>query len=139
MNTDELIINKDMLHYMQKLSAHKNTSDNYTDDIFKNNVLENINKSVHNGNYYMLDKYGLIIRKNFQNSRKSAFGWKYNKNNEPINIHVSDILLQTSSNKIQEITLQQLKRQFPLLFNPPRGIIYKIYNAIYPDINLDEL
>ena len=86
-----------------------------------------------------LDKYNLPIRKNFQDSRKSAFGWKYNSNQEPINIHINDILLQTESQDILKITLQQLKTQFPTLFKPPRGIIYKIYSTEFPDINIDEL
>ena len=135
----EIIINQDMLEYMLKLSKCKIVTDEHKDELFNPERLEFMNKSVRNGNYYMIDKYGLLIRKNFQDSKKTAFGWKYNDQNEPINIHINDILLQTNSNQIREITLQQLKNQYPNLFKPPRGTIYKVYSVLYPEINLEEL
>lgn len=131
--TKEVVINKDILAYMQKVLESKVKTDKIKNDLFDPNELKFINDSVHNGNYYMLDKYGFVIRKNFQNYKKSAFGWRYNDNNEPINIHIKDILLQTNSEQIKEITLQHLKHQFPNLFKPPRGTLYKIYSNISPD------
>ena len=135
----DITINQDMLNYMIKISQSKVITDERKNELFDPNKLAFINKSVRNGNYYMVDKYGLPIRKNFQDSKKTAFGWKYNSNNEPINIHIGDILLQTNSDQIQEITLQQLKNQYPNLFKPPRGTIYKIYSTLYPEIDLETL
>ena len=134
----ELVINQEMKDYMQKLAENKIKSDQFKDELFNPNELKIVNSSVHNGNHYMLDKYGLVIRKKFQNSKKTAFGWRY-YNDEPINIHISDLLLQTNSSDIQVITLQQIKHQFPNVFNPPRGIIYKIYSNIFPEIDLNSL
>ena len=134
-----LIINKEMLAYMKKISESKIITDKIKNELFDPDELKIVNDSIHNGNFYMLDKYGLVIRKNFQNSKKTAFGWKYNENNEPINIHIGEILLQTNSDQIREITLQQLKHQYPNLFKPPRGMIYKIYSNMFPEINLEKL
>lgn len=132
-------INNDMLEYMDSILKINKANNEIKDELFTGKVLKYVNSSIRNGNYYMLDKYGLPIRKNFQDSKKSAFGWRYNENQEPINIHINDILLQTDSQDIQKITLQQLKTQFPTLFKPPRGIIYKIYASEFPDISIDEL
>lgn len=135
----DLVINKEMLVYMKKISESKIITDKIKNELFDPNELKIVNDSIHNGNFYMLDKYGLVIRKNFQNSKKTAFGWKYNENNEPINIHIGEILLQTNSDQIREITLQQLKHQYPNLFKPPRGTIYKIYSNVFPEINLEKI
>ena len=133
------ILNEPMIDYMDSILKINKNNNIIKDELFTGETLECVNSSIRNGNFYMLDKYGLPIRKNFQDSRKSAFGWKYNANQEPINIHINDILLQTESDDIQIITLQQLKTQFPTLFKPPRGIIYKIYSTEYPNINIDAL
>lgn len=135
----DLIINKEMLSYMQKIFKSKVITDKIKNELFDPNELKIVNDSVHNGNFYMLDKYGLVIRKNFQNSKKNAFGWKYNDDNEPVNIHIGELLLQTNSNQIREITLQQLKHQYPNLFKPPRGVIYKIYSKLFPEIDLEKI
>lgn len=132
-------INTNMLQYMDSILKINKANNEIKDDLFTGKVLKCVNSSIRNGNYYMLDKYGLPIRKNFQDSKKTAFGWKYNSNKEPINIHINDILLQTESQAIQTVTLQQLKTQFPTLFKPPRGIIYKIYAAEYPNISVEDL
>ena len=133
------ILNESMIEYMDSILKINKTNNIIKDELFTGDVLDCVNSSIRNGNYYMLDKYGLPIRKNFQDSRKSAFGWKYNSEQQPINIHINDILLQTESDDIQIITLQQLKTQFPSLFKAPRGIIYKIYSTEFPEINIDAL
>ncbi len=139
MSSDDININPDMLNYMNSILAVKVKTDERKDQLFDPSELPVVNSGVRNNNYYMLDKYGLVIRKDFQNNKKSAFGWRYNSDNEPINIHIDNILLQTNSNNIRDITLQQLKHHYPSLFNPPRGVIYKIYSTTFPDINLDNI
>ena len=124
---------------MLKISQSKIITDERKNEIFDPAKLEFMNKSVRNCNYYMLDKFGLVIRKNFQDSKKTAFGWRYDTDNQPINIHINDILLQTNSSQIRDITLQQLKNQFPSLFKPPRGTIYRVYSVVFPEIDLDKL
>ena len=133
------IINDPMASYMKSILKINASNNEYKDSIFTKDALECVNSSVHNSNYYILDRYGLPIRKNSQDSKKTAFGWRYDSNNEPLNIHIPEILLQTESPDIQTLTLQQLKQSFPTLFKPPRGIIYKIYATIYPDFKLEDL
>ena len=133
------IINQNMLNYMHSILKINNNNNKIKDEIFTNKTLKCVNSSIRNGNFYILDKYGLPIRKNFQDSKKTAFGWKYNNEQEPINIHIDDILLKTESKDIQRLTLQQLKIQFASLFKSPRGIIYKIYSNEFPDIDLENL
>ena len=133
------IINNSMKKYMSKILKINASNNEYKDSLFTGKTLSYINSSVRNSNFYMLDKYGLPIRKTAQDSKKTAFGWRFNEDNEPINIHISDLLLATNSSDIQMITLQQLKQSFPSLFKKPRGIIAKIYDKEFPKINLDQL
>lgn len=135
----ETIINPAMLSYMSSILKINASNNEYKDNLFTGKTLACVNSTIRNNNFYMLDKYNLPIRKNNQDSKKTAFGWRFNESNEPVNIHISDILIQTNSPDIQKITLQQLKQQFPTLFKPPRGIIFKIYNSEFPDMKIDEL
>ena len=130
------IINEQMKTYMKTIIKINDKNNNYKDNLFSGNTLKCVNSTIRNENYYMLDKYGLIIRKNSQDSKKTAFGWKYNEQHEPINIHIPDLLLSTNSPDIQKITLQQLKQQFPNVFKSPRGIAYKIYTNEFPDYDI---
>ena len=133
------IINEQMKSYMKTIIKINNKNNDYKNNLFSGDTLECVNSTIRNDNFYMLDKYGLVIRKNSQDSKKTAFGWKYNEQHEPIDIHISDLLLQTNSPDIQKITLQQLKQQFPNVFKSPRGIVYKVYINEFPDYNINEM
>lgn len=132
-------INASMEKYMSDLMNKKGKSDEAVDTQFNNERLQFANKSVKNGNFYIIDKYHLIIRKNEFNNKKSAYGWVYDENKEPINIHIDSILLKTQSDDITMITLQQLKREYPTLFKSPRGMLFKIYSTINLGIDIDKL
>ena len=134
-------ININMLHYMNHILKINKTNNEMKDEIFTGKDLKCVNSSIRNNNFYTFDKYKLPIRKSCQDSKKTAFGWRYNENQEPINIHIDNILLQTESKDIQKITLQQLKQQpaFANLFKPPRGIIYKIYSSEMPELNIENI
>ena len=134
----ETEIDPDMKQYMDMLANNKVRYESVKSNLFDPNKLKMVNASVRNDNYYMLDKYGLVIRKECQNSKKTAFGWKYYED-EPVNIHIGDLLLKTNSKDIQIITLQQIKEQFPTVFNAPRGVIYKVYSEMFPNIDLNNL
>ena len=134
----ETEIDPDMKQYMDMLANNKVRYESVKSNLFDPNKLAMVNKTVRNDNYYMLDKYGLVIRKECQNSKKTAFGWKYYED-EPVNIHIGDLLLKTNSKDIQIITLQQIKEQFPTVFNAPRGVIYKVYSEMFPNIDLNNL
>ena len=133
------IINHSMESYMASILKINASNNEYKDQLFTGKTLSYVNSSIRNNNYYMLDKYGLPIRKNAQDSKKTAFGWKYDSSQDPVNIHIDDLLLATNSSEIQSLTLQRLKQSFPNLFKPPRGVIYKIYINEFPDVNLDTI
>lgn len=132
-------INEPMKEYMESILKINKTNNEIKDELFTSTALKSVNQSIRNGNFYILDKYGLPIRKQFQDSKKSPFGWRYNEQQEPINIHIDSILLNTNSEDILKMTLRQLKSQFPTQFNPPRGIIYKIYTERADLIDLKTL
>lgn len=126
-----LLLHGPMIGYMNDIMTKKQKRSKAVDTIFRPDLLPIANKSIKSGNYYILDKYKLVIRKLDQNKPKSAYGWVYDKDGSPINIHISKILLDTNSDDITIVTLQQLKAKFPTIFKPPRGQLYKIYNSLH--------
>lgn len=133
------IINPHMLEYMSHLLKINTANNKIKDSLFSGETLKCVNKSIHNSNYYMLDKYGLPMRKNSQDDNKKVFGWRYDEHHDPINIHINNILLQTHSNDIQQITIQQLKTRFPKDFTPKTGIVWRIYKNEFPDFNIETI
>lgn len=135
-----LLLNGPMINYMDDIMNKKQERTEVVNNLFQPNSLPFANKSIKNGNYYMLDKYNLVIRKAEQNKTKSAYGWVYNDNNEPINIHIKQVLIETNSNDITIVTLQYLKSKFPNIFKSPRGQLYKIYAALeLPGLDIDKI
>lgn len=129
-----------MIKYMNEIMTKKRDRTKIVDNIFRADVLPTINKSIKSGNYYILDKYDLVIRKNDQNKPKSAYGWIYDSDGDPINIHINKVLLDTNSNDITIVTLQQLKAKFPSLFKSPRGQLWKIYSTLnFEDIDISNI
>lgn len=129
-------INKPMEDYMRNIMNGKQISDNKIDKHFDNNTLQFINKYVKNENYYIFDKYNLVIRKKEFNNKKSPYGWIYNDEHEPINIHIDTMLMKMNSNDIQTITLQHINHEFPAVLKAPRGVLYKIYTTVNTDSNV---
>ena len=123
-------VNPVMEAYMAEIMSGKAKSDEHIDNQFNSERLQFINKSVKNGNVYIIDKHGLIIRKNEFNNKKSAYGWVYDESGDPINIHIDTILLKTQSPDITALTIQRLQREYPTLFKSPRGILYRIYTTL---------
>lgn len=132
-----LKINQAMLAYMKRLESTEDTNNNETALLFAKDQLEVINNTIHNENYYKLDRFGLLIRKNFQNDKRSPFGWVF-YDGVPINIHINDILIKTNDPNIRSITIQTIKKMFPKLISA-RGTITRLYTMVYPDTPLDEL
>lgn len=129
-----------MMKHMEEIMDKKRKRSKQVDDIFKASALPFANKSIKTGNYYILDKYDLLIRKLDQNKPKSAFGWIYDKDGDPINIHINRVLLDTNSEDITVLTLQQLKTKFPNMFKPPRGQIWRVYNNLnFEDIDINKI
>lgn len=135
----KVLINQHVLQYMTTLFDSASLENSHKDGLFRSENLKFINSSVKNANYYMLDRYGIVIRKNCLDNRKSAFGWKYDENEEPLSIHISDILVKTNSKDVQILTLQSIKRQFPNVFKKPRGVFYKVYKELFEYIDVEGL
>lgn len=130
-------INKPMEKYMEIIMNNEDKQMSVVHEIFSSENLSFVNKSVKNGNYYMLDKYNIVIRKNEFGNHKSVFGWIYDANHEPINMHIDPILITTASNDITTITLQHLMNRFPSAFKTARGALNKIYSSINIDLNIN--
>lgn len=137
---DGPLLYRPMVEYMEDIMLKKKGRTKIVDSIFRADALHCANKSIKSGNFYILDKYNIIIRKAEQNKTKSAYGWVYNENNEPINIHIPKVLLDTNSKDITTVTLQQLKAKFPTLFKPPRGHIYRVYSLLnLPNVDITKI
>jgi hypothetical protein len=125
-NTNNIRVNQSM--------ERKRENDEIVDEKFNSKSLSIINETVKDGNFYILDKYNLVIRKNYYNYSRSPYGWKYDEENDPVNIHINPILLKTKSPDITSITLQQLKQSYPIPFKRPRGMLFRIYTILYPNL-----
>ena len=135
-----LYLNKPMIEYMNDIMNKKKIRVKHVDAFFQPEMLSFANKSIKTGNYYILDKFDLVIRKLDQNKSKSAYGWVYDEQGDPINIHINKMLLSTNSDNITVVTLQKLKAKFPTIFKPPRGQLYKIYSNInIPNVNISKI
>lgn len=136
----ELIhINVDVLKYLNDRLHNSTPESSLQSSIFTKDALPMANRTVKHGNYYAIDKYGLVIRKSFRGSQRSEYGWEFNDNDEPVNVHVSSILIRTRSREdIQLTTLKLLKDRFPAAFRP-NGLIRRVYSILYPHIDIDKL
>lgn len=134
------LLHRPMVEYMEDIMTKKQGRSKVVDSIFRADALACANRSIKSGNFYILDKYNIIIRKSEQNKTKSAYGWTYNADNEPINIHIPKVLLDTNSKDITTVTLQNMKAKFPALFKAPRGHIYRVYSMVnLPDVDITKI
>lgn len=89
----------------------------------------NPNQIKANPNRYLLDKFGLVIRKNDYNKQLPT-GYTKNDNEEYININVDKTLLQFEPKKVLYDTLDRLYKSPKL---PKNGVVSKIYKELYSD------
>lgn len=131
-----------MIPYMKSVLRRLSIEEE-SHSIFQDKRLEFINKSIRNGNFYGIDKYGLIIRANEKG--KGAFGWKYDDNGDPVNVNINGTLLKLGDvDIIRRSTLQNMKKngRFTKLFAKKEGaqhvgMIRRIYTEVFPDYDLD--
>jgi hypothetical protein len=127
---DNIIINTKFKQLFNKIFNLKPTDHKIETD---NEYLTKINSKIKNNNYYKLDKYGLVIRTNEVNKKKTIFGYIMNEDNEYINIHINNLLISFNSKELILHTLQLFKNNHKKEFKQ-NSIIYKLYNNLYPDI-----
>jgi len=125
------MINPRMKAFMEYIiTSHIDT----TDILFSNTNLDFVNTLGKNvNNKFGMDKYGLIIRKNDFGKKNSASGWKYDTDNNVVNIHVCNVISRTDT-EIFEDTIDIIYKMFSMTFKSNRTTLSKIYNTIYPEL-----
>lgn len=119
------------IYCQEAIKFFKSLSTNYdpNNDILAkyNNVVKGAAKA--NPNRYMLDKFGLVIRKNDINKQLPT-GYIKNESDEYININVDKTLLQFEPKKVLYDTLDRLYQNTKF---PKNGVVSKIYKELYPE------
>lgn len=129
----KIVINERMKEFMQNIMDGNEISNDIRDVIFGMHLKQfSINSAVRNNNFYALDKYGLVIRKEEQNNSKSPFGWQF-VDGDPVNIHVS-VIAATKQENIRRATLQYLKQRWKLQFEA-KGLIQRAMNSLSSDLD----
>lgn len=87
------------------------------------------NDTVKNGKFYAYDKYGCIIRADCYNKNTNPYCWRFNENNEPVNIFASENCTTRDS------CIQAMKSKYGTAFGT-KGMAYRLYKKCYSDINI---
>ena len=82
-----------------------------------------------NSNIYLLDKFGLVIRKNDMN-KQSPTGYFKDEEGELVNINVDKTLLHFNPENALNDTIDLLYRNPKF---PKNGVVSKIYHELYPE------
>lgn len=98
-------------------------------NITKQGANQNTKQIKTNSNRYLLDKFGLVIRKNDANKQLPT-GYTKNENDEYVNINIDKTLLQFEPKKVLYDTLDRLYKNTKF---PKNGIVSKIYKELYPE------
>jgi hypothetical protein len=124
-------INEDMKKYLNSIHKTNESVKKENEIIFNKDVLFEYNSRVKSENYYGVDDYGLIIRKNDFNNSKSPFGWIKEKDpvEKIVNIHCKKNIAIDNS-RIRDQTIAYLKCKFSSLFKQEKGILNRYYSAI---------
>jgi hypothetical protein len=132
-------MNERFINYFNKAFSITTETDSKLQ--WNDKMLSNINKYIRAGNYYMLDMFELVIRKNCFKKYKSPFGWDWiNLDGEdiPYNIHIDKLLIEVDSPDIKLITLKKIAKMFPQELKE-RGILYRAYSESDPRLDLETL
>lgn len=132
-----VITNDAMIKYMNKLfEKSEKKRDNFS-ILFDNHILDKINRSkkyTEKHQKFNVDKYNLLIREDKYNSNH-IYGWKFNDNDEIININVTEELeLTKEPEEIFKIILNDWIKRGKINITP-KSIAGQIYNALNIDIS----
>lgn len=121
------IILKDMLDYM--LGVHKKSTkiNEINEDDFTtadNEILKEFNNRVRDGNLYILDAYGIVVRKNDYGTTKSPFAWSRDANNNIVNMFVPPEC--PDPDKHSEAIIR-ISSKFTSRWNDPKNVLHKVY------------
>lgn len=132
-NSNKLIINNDMLLFMNKLFNKADDKREEFNKYFMNPDLEDFNKRkkyTNKNNKYNIDDYNLLIRENEYNNKKSIYGWVL-CDGKPININITEELKTTKSkDEIFNILMSNFvnKKKIHISKNTIAGQIYNCLN-----------
>lgn len=125
-------------HYILKfMSQTRNTE---VEDYFNPEKLPSINKTIKNGNYYAVDKFGIPIRLKDRDSR-TVNGWTRYQGSI-IHMFVNKSLIGSLSDEyIRKQAIDDLKAKYPSTFRANTAthkIIKQLYGDKYEDVDPDE-
>ena len=131
--TDKKLIPDDKIHclnisskLMKSLIQNEALANEHNDLVFNHPKCYPANKTLRSNNYYGLDKLGIVIRREFFNSKSKPFSWKYlDGKTIPISYFYNSCL--SDEENINQILSRQYQLQ-PGAFTKPSGVIYKIYS-----------
>lgn len=131
--TDKHLIPDDKVHcldiskqLMNVLIKGEILANEHNDIVFNHPKCQPANKTLKSNNYYGLDRLGIVIRREFFNSKSKPFSWKYIEGTTTPISYFYDPILNDNEN-INQILSRQYQLQ-PSAFTKPSGVIYKIYS-----------
>ena len=78
----------------------------------------------------------MLIRENKYNDKNSAYGWIFDSNKEPMNIHVTDELLLTKEpSEIFDIIMRELTVQKHKINLTPKTIPAQVFKLLDIDVS----
>jgi len=131
--TDTSVIPESQIHclktsveIMNMLIRDEAIANEHNDVVFNNPKCYPANKTLKSTNCYGLDRLGIVIRREYFNSKSKAFSWKYLEGTKTPISYFYDPILSDEEN-INQILSRQYQLQ-PTAFTKPSGVIYKIYS-----------
>lgn len=131
--TDKNLIPDDKVHcldismqLMSILTKGESLANEHNNVVFNHPKCQPANKTLKSNNYYGLDRLGIVIRREFFNSKSKPFSWKYIENTTTPISYFYDPILNDEEN-VNQILSRQYQLQ-PSAFTKPSGVIYKIYS-----------
>ena len=138
-DNDTIIINDSMKKFVNNLFKKSEKKSKEFSDLFDNKKLREFNKKKkldEKHSKYNIDKYNLLIRENKFNKKSDPYGWVFDKDDDPINIHVSEELQITKTKEeIFDIIMNELVNQKQKIQLTAKAIPTQIYKLLGIDID----
>lgn len=113
---NEVVINPLIKKMMKNILNNTMNESEILDSYFVKEAIPPLNRNCRQCNYYIFDRYGLIIRRAHFNDPRKAYGWTKDDNGEPVCIHIDKSLIDVNAPNIRELTLSTLKTKFKAEF-----------------------
>jgi hypothetical protein len=91
----------------------------------QDDCIEEVNAKIHNGNLYIKDKYGLLIREK-DKKNNSITGYR-TEGKEKVNVFVNELYSKFhTASEVRQECMKELKRKMT-----KRQVVYKLYEKLY--------